>query len=1082
MKIAHISDIHWRGIARHEEYEDSFKRLFDLLKRRIQPDLIVNTGDTFHTKTQGITPEIIENLSWMFRSLADIAPTITILGNHDGNLTNSDRQDIISPIHEAINHPDAFLFKKSGPVSLSEIISSTNIGGIKTDDVCFHVYSPFDLDGWAEIKPIKNKINIGLFHGSIVGCETDSNFRMTDAERDVTFFKGMDFVLLGDIHRNQNLAHRLDKYGKNKPYISYPGSLIQQNFGEQENKGFLVWDIRSVKDWDVKFVELDNRAPFVTVPWAGTVPSTLKTIEKNRGDRAYIPGSRFRITSTQPIQQIEARQIFNELRDHRNASEVIFKYDLVSKMETIEAAGKRILKTSLRNDPDTLIRFYADYVKAYEETYKLTKEQKFQSEAIIRGYLHQLNSEDTDAVVRNVNWSLKNVEFDNIFRYGENNSVNFENLEGIVGIFGPNKIGKSSIVGAIMYGLFNTTDRGPMKNAHVINKNKKHCSAKILINVAGNDYYIERETVRNTPKRSSKKDEDKTATILNLYKIDANGNLQEQNSVTRDDTDKEIRKLIGMPQDFLLTAFSSQGGINRFIEEGATQRKAILSRFLDLDIFEKLHAYAKDDFAILNDKTKKYSGFDWGNALKRGTSEVSEIEKQVEEIQGEINANARRRDELRLWVMQHTNDQDGTSLKKFNEVKKSIEAHEKKVALLLREEESHDASVARVESKLSALQKKKVQFDTESLQDKLTKLESLRSEVSILRETLATETSTLGQQKKSVKKLETVPCGDQFPTCRFIKDSHEDKKKVNLQEKKVEALEGTVESMQCMVADLVKERIAEKLKDYDSLVKQEDILRNEFISMESSKELRKREISLAKSNLERFEVEYQEMATKLATVERKELEKNKLLLDVLTEDTEARERQHRDLLVKLGGKNEQLKQLTKERAECKTDLEKLKVYESIQQAFSKNGIPAMVLKTQLPAINFELTKILDNIVDFKVTLETDITSNVMDVYIEDGHSRRIIELASGMEKMICSLALRVALINLSSLSRPDILIIDEGFGALDEESTIKCMELLTVLKSYFKTVLVITHVNPIKEIADRIIEVKTDGIESKVEA
>jgi exonuclease SbcC len=141
----------------------------------------------------------------------------------------------------------------------------------------------------------------------------------------------------------------------------------------------------------------------------------------------------------------------------------------------------------------------------------------------------------------------------------------------------------------------------------------------------------------------------------------------------------------------------------------------------------------------------------------------------------------------------------------------------------------------------------------------------------------------------------------------------------------------------------------------------------------------------------------------------------------------------------------------------------------------------MVLKTQMPAINMELAKILDSVVDFTVSLETDISSNVMDVYIEDGHSRRIIELASGMEKMICSLALRVALINLSSLSRPDIFIIDEGFGSLDQDSMTKCMDLLTMFKSYFRTILVITHVDPIKEVADKIIDIYNDGLESKVE-
>src|SRR5690606_993628 len=109
MKICHISDVHWRGIARHDEYTAAFTELFRQLREEVKPDLIINTGDTFHTKTQGITPEIIERLSWMFRELAEIAPSCTLLGNHDGNLTNLTRSDMITPIHNAVNHKHAHL-------------------------------------------------------------------------------------------------------------------------------------------------------------------------------------------------------------------------------------------------------------------------------------------------------------------------------------------------------------------------------------------------------------------------------------------------------------------------------------------------------------------------------------------------------------------------------------------------------------------------------------------------------------------------------------------------------------------------------------------------------------------------------------------------------------------------------------------------------------------------------------------------------------------------------------------------------------------------------------------------------------
>jgi len=105
MKLAHISDIHFRGIARHKEYTECFKRLLVELRDEVKPDYIICTGDWFHTKTVAITPEIIEKLTWVFRELSAIAPLIGILGNHDGNLANEDRQDTITPIADAINSP-----------------------------------------------------------------------------------------------------------------------------------------------------------------------------------------------------------------------------------------------------------------------------------------------------------------------------------------------------------------------------------------------------------------------------------------------------------------------------------------------------------------------------------------------------------------------------------------------------------------------------------------------------------------------------------------------------------------------------------------------------------------------------------------------------------------------------------------------------------------------------------------------------------------------------------------------------------------------------------------------------------------
>ena len=100
MKFVHIADTHIKNLKFHPEYRSVFNHLYEVLKEE-KPDYIVHCGDLAHTKTQ-ISPEFVEMASNFFSTLSDIAPTYVILGNHDGNLKNSNRQDAITPIIQAL--------------------------------------------------------------------------------------------------------------------------------------------------------------------------------------------------------------------------------------------------------------------------------------------------------------------------------------------------------------------------------------------------------------------------------------------------------------------------------------------------------------------------------------------------------------------------------------------------------------------------------------------------------------------------------------------------------------------------------------------------------------------------------------------------------------------------------------------------------------------------------------------------------------------------------------------------------------------------------------------------------------------
>ena len=97
-----------------------------------------------------------------------------------------------------------------------------------------------------------------------------------------------------------------------------------------------------------------------------------------------------------------------------------------------------------------------------------------------------------------------------------------------------------------------------------------------------------------------------------------------------------------------------------------------------------------------------------------------------------------------------------------------------------------------------------------------------------------------------------------------------------------------------------------------------------------------------------------------------------------------------------------------------------------------------------------------------------------------GDSIRPIECGSGMEKMMSSIAIRVALTNISNLPKSDLFIIDEGFGALDESNVESCGRLLKSLKKFFRTILIISHVDAIKDMVDNQLEITTQGKDSHV--
>ena len=196
IKIAHIADTHIRNFNYHKEYRQIFEQIYKQLAEE-KVDYIVHCGDIAHTKTQ-LSQEFFDLASDFLTNLANIAPTYIILGNHDGNLKNSSRQDAITPITQALTHPNLKLLKNSGEVVVS-------------DKLAFNVLSIFDKENW--VSPSNpDLINIALYHGAIAGSQTDLGWTMKEGDDDIDIFANHDFAFLGDIHKTNQIVQEAWKY------------------------------------------------------------------------------------------------------------------------------------------------------------------------------------------------------------------------------------------------------------------------------------------------------------------------------------------------------------------------------------------------------------------------------------------------------------------------------------------------------------------------------------------------------------------------------------------------------------------------------------------------------------------------------------------------------------------------------------------------------------------------------------------------------------------------------------------------------------------------------------------------------
>jgi exonuclease SbcC len=153
----------------------------------------------------------------------------------------------------------------------------------------------------------------------------------------------------------------------------------------------------------------------------------------------------------------------------------------------------------------------------------------------------------------------------------------------------------------------------------------------------------------------------------------------------------------------------------------------------------------------------------------------------------------------------------------------------------------------------------------------------------------------------------------------------------------------------------------------------------------------------------------------------------------------------------------------------------VEVYAKYLTAIDRNGIPYELITQAMPFLSQEVNNLLIQIVNFTIAFESD-GKNIYAYIVSATGKNRKIEMGSGMEKFISSIAIRVALTKLSNLPRPEILVVDEGWGTLDAQHISKIKKVFDQLKVYFNFILIISHIDSIKDSVDYILEIdRIDG-------
>ena len=733
----------------------------------------------------------------------------------------------------------------------------------------------------------------------------------------------------------------------------------------------------------------------------------------------------------------------------------------------------QIITKVISNDDQTKLASLDITENISDFQYQKTLMKDFVEENKIETSLERLNNLDNKVNeefirkngdrIRYTKWYIKKVEFSNFLSYGENNQIDFTVLPGITVVESTPKNfgGKSTAtVDLMMFLFFNKTTK-TKTNIEIFNRFSDNDEVRVkgYITIDNEEYIIERSSVR----KKTKSGDYNVTNKLEFYKINQDNTIENLTGEQRRETEDFITKAIGTEEDFLSTILTTGYNLEELIESKPTARGLILTKFLGLEILKEKEEICKtiqsewskkliSNNHNINDLETEITSFQEG--IDENKSEILRLEGEISKNQTSLKDAESKRDNL---LSKRNTDIDQDLIRtNTSQIKVDMGNLEKQKQLAIGNVNSVNVS-----------EPSQFYLEENHLQ--------LKDEINGLVVEGRVNADSIKRNEELIKQLEE---GQICPTCKraLAEVDHSDE---------INKLKELVESIRKIQSD--------NRKKYDDLNEKEKVfldLKKEYDEYEKNK-IKKTRYEL---EVEQKRMEIEKLQMKLDNYDRnkQKLEENQKIdaeivgLKSQIETLNANLRVFSATIERLKTQNQTLS----EKIETNKDLvRKIKVENETQSifkvyltVFGKNGISKVILKNMVPLINQELYRLLVDSCHFILELNINERNEVEFIMI-DTETRVVKPLTSGSgyERTISSLALRSVLTKISSLPKPNIVVMDEVFGKIADENLEMVGEFFKKIKDYFEHIFVISHNPLIRNWSDNLVMVKKDNNISSID-